>query len=215
MSDDQFLLDHLVCEVPTTGAASGFAWYELDADDPDVVRSFAASVRPAPARVIAATRRGAAGTADELIPELSGDAITHVQFEAVDVPRSRVTVDALGTIGIDALPACHLDAAPARPDLLRAAAERLAVLGTDLIKLVFPATEAQHLRWAEELLQQWPHQDVGLSLTPAGSRQGRLRAALAGSRLVFAPLTGTAERMSAYWYREMVTEPAADRLGAH
>jgi hypothetical protein len=209
MTVAQFCLDHLVCEVPRLGTATGFAWYELDWDDPVVTRTCADDHVPRPGRVIAATRRGPTDVVDEVLPTLPAGAVTHLQFEVPHAPDGHDAVVAVRTAGFIPIPARHLPAAPSDQDALRSTAESLAALGTGLIKVVFPATDAAHLRWAETLLREWPHDRVGLSLTPAGTRQGRLGAALAGSRLVFAPLSDTAERMSASWYRRLVT-PSPD-----
>ncbi|MFG1838763.1 hypothetical protein ACGFH8_10060 [Micromonospora sp. NPDC049175] len=205
MSLTLFSLEHLVCEVPSLGAAPGFRWYELDGDDAGVMR--ASRERGATpedgASVVVATRHGAARVI-EALPTIGAAAATHVQFEVSGHARDAAALDAVRDHGLTPIPACHLPAAPSRRGHLKDRAERLAALGAPVVKVVYPALNARHVGWAEELLREWPHERVGLSLTPAGHRQGRLRAALAGSRLVFAPLTTTAERMSAYWYRDLV-----------
>nr|WP_296073378.1 hypothetical protein [uncultured Actinoplanes sp.] len=196
-----FRLEHLVCEVGRPGDPPGYLWYELDWDDPAVVAANEAVAPAGSARVIAATRRGPHATVREVVPSI-GPA-THVQFEVPRSAEGRTAVAAIRDSGRTPVPALHLTATPAGPGELRNRVEALAELGTDLIKLVFPAPRLEHIRWAEALLDNWPQRSVGLSLTPAGGRQGRVAAALAGSRLVFAPLSATAERMPASWYRAL------------
>ncbi|MFI1996439.1 hypothetical protein [Actinoplanes sp. NPDC020271] len=197
-----FSLEHLVCEVPSLDAAPGFRWYEIDGDDADAVRA-AGGGASAGGEVIVATRREASAI-HEMLPTATGGPATHLQFEIGNGKSGQAAVVAVRDRGLTPIPACHLAATPSTFSHLRRVGEDLAALGSPIVKVVFPASEDRHVRWAEQLLQDWPHDQVGLSLTPAGHRQGRVRAALAGSRLVFAPLVSTSERMSAFWYRQLI-----------
>ena len=141
-------------------------------------------------------------------PQLRARGLTHVQFEADAAAAGRVA--ALRAEGLATIPARHLDRPPPDAAALADHAYRLADLGTGIIKLVYPCSGPGLLRHGLDLLESWlagrAEGRPALSLTPHGSRQARVAAALAGSRLVYAPLRTTAERMSAAWYRALVSD---------
>ncbi|MBB5774976.1 type I 3-dehydroquinate dehydratase [Nonomuraea jabiensis] len=199
-----FRLDHLVCEVARLPEAAEFHWYELDLD-----RGIPA-LPPRPtdwtANVIAATRAPAGPDLAVMVRRGLPAGITHLQFEvAGDDAAARELARLAEDRGVTPILARHLPRPPRGPDELRAVAETLAELGGELVKVAHPAPSRPDVEAALAVLSQWPAGRPGLSLTPMGGRQARVAAALWGSRLVYAPLTPTAERMSAHWYRELTT----------
>lgn len=208
MRTDGFRLEHLVCETPAPERTPGFLWYEYDCDLHEA-GTVPRGPRPAAARLIAATRRGPVEALRTVLPHLEETSASHLQFEAGnDLQHSPQAVTAARDDGVAVIAAHHLRVPPATAAELRTAVLRLAPLDTPFIKIVFPVTDHRQVWWAVELLADWPHTDVALSLTPAGGPQARLAAALAGSRLVYAPLTDTRERMAASWYRHLLGNEA-------
>ncbi|WP_250405134.1 hypothetical protein [Streptomyces cellostaticus] len=208
MRTDGFRLEHLVCETPAPERAPGFLWYEHDCDLLEA-GTVPRGPLPAAAHLIAATRRGPSEALRKVLPHLKETAASHLQFEAGnDLQHSSRAVTTARDHGIAIIAAHHLHSPPATAAELRAAVLRLKALETPFIKIVFPVSAQRQVWWSIELLADWPHSDVALSLTPAGGVQARLAAALAGSRLVYAPLTDTRERMAAHWYRHLLGNEA-------
>ena len=75
------------------------------------------------------------------------------------------------------------------------------------MKIAYWAPTEPDWRIAVELLETWRHDDVPLSVTPMGTRRGRLAAALAGSRLVWVPLISNEDRFGAGWWAELLRAP--------
>lgn len=202
-----FRWSHLVCEVPHVPAVPEYAWYEIDLDG-DLTRALWSQTRP-DTHVIAATRQSSPVRVRALVGQGIWNIATHIQFEF-----DGCTVDAsdlvryLHYVGLEAIPAWHLEKPPRSQEELYSTIERLASLPVSIIKLVYPVGSAEHLEMGMTILRSWPDTEPALSLTPAGSRQARLAAALAGSRLVYAPLEATVDRMPASWWRALVTEPS-------
>lgn len=196
----RFRLDHLVCEVPTLGMVDGFRWYELDGDsqtfDPP-------RYRPG-YNVIVATRRPTQ-SALLLLERLRGSGVSHLLFEADDLSASRQVVRDASRIGIGAIATRHLADLPESTDLLLAAADDLRRLNPQFVKLAFPAVEEHTVRIGLDALDRWRSGWPPLCITPMGTRQGRVAAALAGSRLVFAPMVEHDDRPSADWFRTLAT----------
>jgi hypothetical protein len=208
---DEFSLEHLVYEVNCSELPVGYTWYEMDWDAGH--RRLLSPERPEGVQVICATRRSARKLIDEVLPSIAGSSVvTHVQFEVTDSPEDHQIVERLRADGLSTIASRHLRNAPSGAEELHAVVRGLAELGSALVKVVFPSTASEHVRWCTDLLHIWDHNTAGLSLTPRGSRQGRLAAALAGSRLVYAPPQTTNERMAAPWYRQLVsTNNCSDR----
>jgi hypothetical protein len=197
-----FELENLVCEVDRVPGQGACRWYELDLDArPDRIDLAGGAVA---ARVIAATRRMNVRELEQAVRRLESSVVTHVQFETPDdALTARRMSHLVVAAGRRPLPARHLDRPPANRQVLVSYAERLAGLDGEIVKLVYPAVDAEHVEMGLEMLATW----VGpaLSLTPAGTRQSRVAAALAGSRLVYAPMRHTGDRMSARWWWELAT----------
>lgn len=193
-----FGLGNLVCEVDRVDPAQPYHWYELSL----VPRAASALADDAvAAHVIAATELS--GVSVLPLFDLLGSIVTHVQFEAPAGTAKPVLAE-LANRGRKAIPALHLTEPPADQATLHDHAQRLAELGTDIVKLVYPALTWKHVRFGLDLLGMWPDDGPRLSLTPAGDRQGRVAAALAGSALVYVPLVTAGDRMAASWWRDLV-----------
>lgn len=201
----RFTLEHLVCEVPAPMSSSQFLWYEIDLDNAvptDGLHTWLPGVN-----VIGSTRGATWSVVSTSIERARDMNATHVQFESSgssDVTRS--VIDAIGDHGMSAIPARHLDKPPSET-VLRRELDTLAACATSHVKIAFPAPDDEHLAVGLSALAEWPDELPQLSLTPMGGRHSRLAAALAGSRLVFAPLLSTAERMSAFWLRALFEAP--------
>lgn len=193
-----FTLENLVCEVSRMPRSSRYSWYELDLD----AGSLPVGPLPRGVRLIGATRTDGA-EAVRKASSLRVSGITHVQFEASEDATRHIR--SLSQAGLKAIPARHLRCVPACPTELARHSEWLSELDCPIVKLVYPAPEPSNVQWGLDVLGGWGGRS-SLSLTPHGSRQGRVAAALAGSRLVFAPLRETAERLSASWYRALAVD---------
>lgn len=202
-----FQLDQLVCECPVPENAPGYLWYEADLDDPGHLAALASApghVHDDAPQVLGSTRQRSPETLARLLDSVAGGSrrTTHVQIECPP-GGSRRPLQLVETHGLHPVPAWHC---PTPPDSARELLDRVIAMtdwGTDIVKVVYPAHRPEVVRWTVDLLLDPPPGTSRLSLTPAGSRQARVAAALAGSSLVFAPLQATSERMSAPWYREL------------
>lgn len=203
MLTGKFTLDNLVCETYQPDLAPGFHWYEADYDAHGGDMTWARR-QPDVLRLIFATRHSVPSYVEAVIQQAAICHATHIQFEAGDGHSARRIVAQAHGSGIDAIPARHLREPLGAPHQLRGVVNELAETGASAVKVVFPARDWTHVMWAVDLLGDWPLPEVRLSITPSGNRQARVAAALAGSRLVYAPLDSTSERMSAFWYRDFI-----------
>lgn len=204
----RFTLEHLVCEVPAPTSSAKFLWYEIDLDAAQRVDG--SRTWPPGVKVIGSTRGATWSIVSPGIERARDVDATHVQFESSDSwEATRSMIDAITDHGMSAIPARHLDRPPTETRLRREL-DALAACSTSHVKLAYPAPNDEHLVLGLKALAEWPDDLPQLSLTPMGGRQARLTAALAGSRLVFAPVQSTAERMSAFWLRALFEVPQAE-----
>ncbi|MDN5852270.1 MAG: hypothetical protein L0K86_05355 [Actinomycetia bacterium] len=193
-------LENLVVEVAAVPETCVYRWYELDLDAPGGPVFGGASV---PVNVIAATTRPS-GDLPEILGCLSGALVTHVQFETTGGPADEAGVAAVRAHGRIPVPALHVRESIANAAELAARVRQLARLDAPIVKLVYPAPTVEQVWMGLAILRDWPDTGPRLSLTPAGSRQGRVAAALAGSRLTYVPLDTEDERMPADWWRSVL-----------
>jgi hypothetical protein len=193
----EMTFENLVVEVTAVPESGVYRWYELDLDALDGAALGGAGV---PANVIAATARPS-GDLPELLGRVSGALVTHVQFETDGGPADEIGMAAVRAHGRIPLPALHVREPIADAADLAARVRHLTRLDAPIVKLVYPAPTADLVWMGLAILRDWPDTGPRLSLTPAGSRQGRAAAALAGSRLTYVPLSAEDERMPADWWR--------------
>jgi hypothetical protein len=192
--------ENLVVEVATVPQTGVYRWYELDLDAPGGPVLDSAAV---PVNVIAATTR-LSSDLPEVLGCISGALVTHVQFETTGGPADEAGVAAVRAHGRIPVPALHMRESIADAAELTARVWQLARLDAPIVKLVYPAPTAELVWMGLAILRDWPDTGPRLSLTPAGSRQGRVAAALAGSRLTYVPLGAEDERMPADWWRAVL-----------
>lgn len=170
------LAERIVVEVPRLRLLpAGWLWAELDLDQ----QAELPASRPGQLRVSAATRSSGRHV-PEVLARLRGTAVTHLQFEAKRTPVTRDAVTAAADQGILTILSRHLTATPHSAADLSAHAEELKSYGGAFMKIAYWAPTEPDWRIAVELLETWRHDDVPLSVTPMGTRRGRLAAALAG-----------------------------------
>lgn len=200
-----FRLDHLVHELPTEGAldlsrpaAQRCTWFEVTAHHVKLSES------PLPAQcknvVLAVHGHQIAGSWLEELAD-APIRVTHVQFESSSLAVDATRVEAIRRAGFVPIPARHLS--DRESPHLGTVLNDLCGLGASIIKVAVPVGASCRIDTVVAALASWPSEPA-LSLTPLGSRQGRVAAALAGSRLVFAPNRTTSQRMSADWYVELL-----------
>ncbi|HEX7693998.1 MAG TPA: type I 3-dehydroquinate dehydratase [Sphingomonas sp.] len=184
----------LVCEIDDDTMSPGFYWYEIPASDapkrPDwldaearlIVTSFAKSQDRTEREVCRALECGA----------------RDVAFEYLSDHHARHMVATIVASGANPICIAHQTAPPPSVAAVIDQLERLRDSGASILKIAFPAATADVIaicinaqfrannRFAEPV-----------SLTPMGTRWGRIAAAAAGSALIFAPAVATPGRQSA------------------
>ena len=193
-------LAQVVCEVPRGVALQGFRWYEVSLDDPDA--STDTPIRPLvddpQASVIAATHtRSEKDTARRVSAALDAG-FQYVLFESTAEQSSRELVERARAAGARSIATRHLPIPTNDAGLLAAEFAELALTRADFIKIAYPAyTPSQIASGLTALERAQAEHAQPVSVTPMGTVWGRLCAAAAGSRFVFAPLLAAGDRPSA------------------
>jgi 3-dehydroquinate dehydratase len=138
-----------------------------------------------------------------MLARLGQTAVTHLQFEADGEPASRDAVAAITDAGLTPIISRHLTKSVRSVADLRAQAEELTSYGRGFVKIAYWAPTETDWRVAVEFLESCQHLDLPLSVAPMGSRQGRVAAALAGSRLIWVPLVSSEDRFGADWWAQL------------
>jgi 3-dehydroquinate dehydratase len=154
---------------------------------------------PAEARVIAAT-----GVGDEIAARarvdaaLDGDGVSYLLFEHLSSAYAIGIVNAASARHLPAIATTHL---PTRTYSAAEIIDELAKLedcGAAIVKIAYKAVTAGDVAVGLEALERSRERvRVPVSITPMGTRWGRIAAAAAGSCLVFAPWRATPDRQSA------------------
>ena len=189
-------MDNLVCEVRRLPSRRRFSWYERK------LNSITASEACEESRVIGASTARTMHDLSEECSRIPTASISHLQFEATSCARGAQLAEARGWI---ALPAAHLAAAPPSEAALLALIHELSEVGGPIVKVAYPCDTPEAISIGLNVLQCRDPGMPEVALIPRGSRQARVLFALAGSRLVYAPLRQTSERMSADWFRGLTT----------
>jgi hypothetical protein len=190
----------VVIEVPDLGhAQTPWRWFEIDLDhiSGQALRTDPDADTLTGAHVIAMTRTTRAADLTRLLGRPRSRFITHLQYEVTSLRGGTAAAELIRDAGLEPLPATHLPEPPTNAGALHRALDLLTGLGTPLVKLAYPAPDADRVHWGVRLLTDASNRSAELALIPMGSKAGRAAALAAGSRLIWAPLRGETERWGA------------------
>lgn len=189
--------DRIVVEVDSVAdIGPPWTWFEVDMDSP--------RTGPLPPRGAGTEFRVSAMTcvADldhlvEVIRRSRGTIVTHLQFPVDAVESATRGIAMIADAGIIPLPMIHRDDPPGSFDELAGAIDLLAQLPAPIIKLAYLAPAEIHVEWGVRLLTSFRHATSALAVVPMGTVAGRAAAYQAGSRLMWVPQRGGADRIGA------------------
>lgn len=196
MSASRFL-DHLVCELPSAAeVATGFRWYEVELESPAPPR------RPKwieGAEVIAATLVMDPAAIDaHLEAVLEAGGFSHVLFELTSRAHAERAIARASARGVKSILTMHLPPGRRTESELLDHLRAIEDCGPAIAKIAYEATSPSEIAIGLAVLERAKTIIAApVSVTPMGTRWGRIAAAAAGSHLIFAPLHATPLRQSA------------------
>ena len=193
-------LARIVCEIPRDAALREFRWYEISLDEPDA--SISPLVHPVagdrPTNFIAATHARSEEDASKRVSVALDAGFRYVLFESMAERSSRQLVERVHAAGACCIATRHLSKATNDADMLVAELAGLAGTGADFIKIAYPAYMPSEIGAGLAALERAQAEYAQpVSVTPMGTTWGRVCAAAAGSRFVFAPMVPIDDRPSA------------------
>lgn len=191
--------EHIVCEVPSGYAVGSFCWCEISLDSPELVNGLVSiPTVQSFTKVIAATRAAEPELAERRVAAALNARVEYVLFESVSKQQTRDTITEIRKNNSKSIATKHLAGEVDSAAQMVRELEGMAELGADIVKVAYFAHTPSAIALGLDALQRAQETiDKPVSITPMGTRWGRVAVAMAGSHLVFAPLVSEGDRPSA------------------
>jgi 3-dehydroquinate dehydratase len=191
--------ENIVCEIPPGYAVGSFYWCEISLDSletaDDLVRVLSVN---SSTKVIAATRAVEQGLVERKVAAALNAKVEYVLFESVSKQQTRDTITEITKRNSKSIATKHLAGEVGSAAQMVRELVGMAELGADIVKIAYFAHTPSAIALGLDALQRAQETiDKPVSITPMGTRWGRVAAAMAGSQLVFAPLLSEGDRPSA------------------
>ena len=190
---------HIVCEVPADHDVGAYCWCEISLDSQEVIDGLV----ELPAveeytRVIAATRATDQQLVEQKVTAALDAKVDYVLFESLSKQQTRDTITEITKRNRRSIATKHIAGDVTSSAQMVRELEGMAAMGADIVKVAYFAHTPSAIAMGLDALQRaQANIDKPVSITPMGTRWGRVAAAMAGSQLVFAPLHGESDRPSA------------------
>ena len=148
--------------------------------------------------MIAATRATDQQLVEQKVTAALDAKVDYVLFESLSKQQTRDTITEITKRNGRSIATKHIVGDVTSSAQMVRELEGMAAMGADIVKVAYFAHTPSAIAMGLDALQRaQANIDKPVSITPMGTRWGRVAAAMAGSQLIFAPLHGESDRPSA------------------